>query len=215
MNNVIRVMIVDDHEAVREALRALVNAQDDMEVCAEASTGPEALQRVPVEMPDIVLMDVSMPGWSGSMTTRKVIEACPLVKIIAVSRHDDPSIVRAMWEAGAAAYVQKQTAARDLVDAIRAVAKGKMHGPVAHAPASPVAVEDPQSREHEPEAFLTEAEERVLRLVATAASHDQIGRSLSLSSADAIALKSRAMEKAGLSSRIQVVGYAQRRGWID
>ena len=121
MDNMIRVVIVDDHQAVRDGLSALISNEADMEVSAEASNGQDALERVRALCPTVVLMDVSMPGWSGMTTTRKVLDACPGTRIIAVSRYDDPSVVQGMLAAGAVGYVLKQDATRDLIDTIRSV----------------------------------------------------------------------------------------------
>ena len=162
-------------------------------------------------------MDVSMPGWSGVTTTRKVLEVCPDTRIIAVSRYDDPSVVQGMLAAGAAGYVLKQNAPHQLIDAIRAVAAGgqfldrAMH----HTPEPVVPVGTGDTREDNPDCALDDSEQRVLLLVAEACSNEQIAQSLAISADDATALKNQAMRKAGLASRIQVVGYAQRRGWIE
>jgi DNA-binding NarL/FixJ family response regulator len=217
MDNVIRIVIVDDHEAVRDGLSALVSNEPDMEVSAEASNGQDALERVRAVRPTVVLMDVSMPGWSGMTTTRRVLEVCPGTKIIALSRYDDPSVVRGMLDAGAVGYVLKQNASGDLIHAIRAVAAGKMILP-SEKPRTPQPVahdQSSESREEDPGDSLSDTEQRVLLLVAKACSNEQIARSLSMSADDTAAIKNQAMRKAGLVSRIQVVGYAQRRGWID
>ena len=218
----IRVVIVDDHEAVRHGLRAIVSAQDDMKVSAEASNGEDALECVRSLRPSIVLMDVSMPGWSGLTTTRKVIEAYPDTRIIALSRYDDPSVVRGMLDAGATGYVLKQHAARELINAIRAVAAGQQipdstipDSTIRPTPDHSVDLGSGESCEDDPGGVLTEREQRVLLLIATASSNEQIARLLSISADDATLLKHQAMRKAGLASRIQVMGYAQRRGWID
>ena len=213
----IRVVIVDDHPAVREGLRALLSNQEDIEVSAEASNGHDALQSVRAVCPSVVLMDVSMPGWTGAMTTRRILEACPGTRIIAVSRYDDPGVVRSMLDAGAAGYVLKQHAPRELIDAIRAVAEGR---PVPgrtlpRVPEPSLHADSADSGDQHPDGLLTDSEQRVLLLVATATSNEEIARSLAISAADATAIKNQAMRKAGLVSRVQVVGYAQRRGWID
>jgi DNA-binding NarL/FixJ family response regulator len=213
----IRVVIVDDHAAVREGLKALLDSHHDIEVGAEAGSGPEALERVLTVCPSVVLMDVSMPGWSGVTTTRRILELCPDTRIIAVSRHDDSGVVQGMLAAGAAGYVQKQNAPRELIDTIRAVAAGRrMAGPaIDRAPGPGGHAGAAESREDAADAALTEREQRVLLLVAKACSNEQIAQLLSISEDEAGAVKNEAMRKAGLASRIQVVGYAQRRGWIE
>jgi DNA-binding NarL/FixJ family response regulator len=217
MDNMIRVVIVDDHQAVRDGLRALVNDQNDMEVSAEATNGPDALECVRTLCPSVVLMDVSMPGWSGVTTTRKILAECPDTKIIAVSRHGDASFVEGMLGAGAIGYVLKQNAARELIDAIRSVAAGRQFlDHTLHPTLVPgVHAAKGQVLEGDAEGSLTDTEQCVLRLVARACSNEQIAQSLSISAEEASSVESQAMRKAGLASRVQVVGYAQRRGWID
>jgi two-component system, NarL family, response regulator NreC len=213
---VLRIVIVDDHTEIRDALRRIVDAQGDMEVVAEASNGQVALGCVQALLPSVVLMDVSMPGWSGVTTTEKVRGACPEVKVIAISRHDDPAIVRAMLEAGAAGYLLKQRASTELIDAIRAVAAGATHVDSSMLAANGPRVQAACGESHAPDlaAPLTEMEERVLQLVASAYSNHQIGCALSISADAAAALKTQAMRRAGLVSRIQVIGYARQRGWM-
>jgi DNA-binding NarL/FixJ family response regulator len=188
-----------------------------MVVSAEAGNGQDAVQCVQAECPSVVLMDVSMPGWSGVTTTRKVLEVCPETRIIAVSRYDDPSVVQGMLAAGATGYVLKQNAPRELIDAIRAVAAGGQFFDRAmqHTPEPDIQAGSAETCEDTPDCSLDDSEQRVLLLVAEACSNEQIAQSLAISADDATALKNQAMRKAGLASRIQVMGYAQRRGWIE
>ncbi len=162
-------------------------------------------------------MDVSMPGWSGVTTTRKVLEVCPDTRIIALSRYDDSSVVQGMLAAGAAGYVLKQNAPHELIDAIRAVSAGGqfLDRTMRHTPEPAVQAGSGEAREDNADCALDDREQRVLLLVAEACSNEQIAQSLAISADDATALKNQAMRKAGLASRIQVMGYAQRRGWIE
>lgn len=122
-----RIVIVDDDAEVRARLRLIVSSETDMDVVGEASDGHQALRMVQTLRPLIVLMDISMPGWSGLTTTRMILRACPSVRVIAVSGHQDPSVVQAMLDAGAAGYLLKQNAFQELTDVIRSVAAGATH----------------------------------------------------------------------------------------
>jgi DNA-binding NarL/FixJ family response regulator len=156
-----------------------------------------------------------MPGWSGPTTTRKILAVCPDTRIIAVSRYDDASVVQGMLGAGAVGYVLKQNAARELAEAIRLVAAGGQFLDDALHSAPVPGVRAACSQLTDADGSLTDTEQRVLRLVAGACSNEQIAQSLAISAEEAGSVKTQAMRKAGLTSRVQVVGYAQRRGWMD
>lgn len=209
-----RILIVDDHAAVREGLRHLVMAQHDMQVVGDAADGQGALRSVCALHPDIVLMDISMPGWSGVTTAQKVTEVQPLIKVIAVSRHDELSMVNAMLGAGAKGYVLKQSASDALLAAIRTVAAGRIYVDEAIRIADPTIQPVPIRRERELPADLTVDEEELLRLVANSRSNREIAELLTISAGNVATLRSEAMRKAGLASRIQVMAYARKRGWL-
>lgn len=213
---VLRIIIVDDHAAVREGLKRLISDQHDMDVVAEAGDGQTGLRLVQEHQPDVVLMDVSMPGWSGVVTTKAVREGCPEAKVLALSRHQEREMVRTMLDAGAAGYVLKRSSSVELIEAIRAVADGRQRlDPAFTRPSGDEAVSAAAPEEGSPEPSLTPDEEQVLQLVAAAHSNDEVSRRLGMSPADAAAVKRRAMEKARLASRVQLVAFARRRGWIE
>src|ERR1044071_9945170 len=117
-------MLADDHETVRAGLKMIVNAQDDMEVVGFAGDGHEAIIRAQELLPDVLVMDISMPKLNGLKATEKLNEICPQVKVLTLSRHADDGYVRELLNAGAWAYVLKQSAPSELIHAIRAVAGG-------------------------------------------------------------------------------------------
>jgi two-component system response regulator NreC len=215
-DSVLRIVIVDDHAVVRDGLRQVVSAYADMEVVAEAADGEEALRCVLRYRPSVVLMDISMPGWSGITTTQKVIEAVPSTRVIGVSRHVDLGIVRGMLGAGAAGYVLKQRPTRGLIEAIRIVAGGGTYidseiGDQGASGVSPTS-DEPADDQHAP--GLSDAETGVLRHLAEAHSYQEIAAAMSLSVADVATLRSAAMRKAGLASRIELMAYARKRRWL-
>ena len=120
----LRVLLADDHAIVREGLRALVDAQPDMEVVGEAADGRAACEPREALRPDVVVMDVSMPGLSGARATERLKQACPHIKVLALTVHEDRGYLHQLLEAGASGYVLKRAAAEELIHAIRAVAAG-------------------------------------------------------------------------------------------
>jgi DNA-binding NarL/FixJ family response regulator len=121
-----RIFLADDHAVVREGLKALVNAQAGMEVIGEAADGQSALDATVELQPDVVIMDVSMPGLSGAKVTEQLKQAFPQVKVLALMVHEDKSYLRQILEAGASGYMLKRAAAEEPVRAIRTVAAGKV-----------------------------------------------------------------------------------------
>ena len=124
MTSPVRVLIADDHGVVAEGLSYLIQAQPDMEVTGEAGDGESACELVPNLRPDVVVMDVSMPGMSGARATEQLRQTCPQVKVLALTVHEDKGYLRLLLEAGASGYVLKRAAAEELIHAIRTVAAG-------------------------------------------------------------------------------------------
>ena len=121
----LRIFLADDHAVVREGLKALINAQPGMTIVGEAADGLDACERVPEMRPDVVVMDVSMPGLTGSEATERLRRECPQVKVLALTVHEDKGYIRQLLAAGAAGYVLKRTAPEELIRAIRVVAAGE------------------------------------------------------------------------------------------
>ena len=119
VSTAVRILIVDDHELVREGLHCLLNEYNDLTVVGQASTGQEALQLVGTLRPDVVIMDMQMPGWNGAETTRRILKEHPLIKVIGLSVQTDPHIGRSMIEAGAAVFLPKEAINTDLYAAVR------------------------------------------------------------------------------------------------
>jgi len=115
----VRILIVDDHELVREGVRCLLNEYSDLAVVGQASTGQEALQLVGTLRPDVVIMDMQMPGWNGAETTRRILKEHPLIKVIGLSVQTDPHVAQSMLEAGAAVFLPKESINTDLYAAVR------------------------------------------------------------------------------------------------
>jgi DNA-binding NarL/FixJ family response regulator len=211
----LRILIVDDHALVREGLKRLIHEQPDMLVVGEAGDGPEALRVAKECLPDVALVDIWMPGLDGARITQMITDACPQVKVIALTRHDDAGFVRKLLEAGAMGYVLKQSALSELTRAVRAVAVGQQFVDASIRGAVPPSPDPaPAEPSAAPEVPLSSQEQTVLRLVAAAYSYQEIAASLSIDLTEVLATRSVAMAKAGLATRTDVVHYAQARGWL-
>jgi DNA-binding NarL/FixJ family response regulator len=202
----LRVMVVDDNDLIRDGLKRVIDREHDMETVGEARNGEEALRLADALQPTILLLDVSMPGMSGVEVTRVMRTRCPAVKVIGVTRHPEPGFVSAMLEAGATGYVLKQSRSDELIRAVRSVAAGHRYLDQALTRA------EGASDQRDDGPVLNDTEERVLRLVAESQSNQEIAQQLSITTEDASTMKSDAMQKAGLVTRVQVVNYVRARG---
>ena len=210
----LRIMLADDHETVREGLKMIVNAQDDMEVVGLAGDGDEAVARAQELLPDVLVIDISMPKLNGLKATEKLTRVCPKVKVLTLSRHADDGYIRGLLAAGACAYVLKQSAPGELVHAIRAVAAGgKYIDPKLTAKVADSYVD--RASRGEAKGILSDRESEVLRLIALGYSNKEIGASLSLSVKTIEVHKANAMRKLNITSRIDLVRYAIFQGWMQ
>lgn len=214
MGQKVRVVVVDDHELIREGLKHVIDHEDDMEIVGEARSGEEAIRVVHALQPTILLVDVSMPRMSGVEVTRVIRRECPTVRVIGVTRHREPGFVSAMLEAGAAGYVLKQSLSDELKRAVRSVAAGEQYVDRALTGAEgtsfPAGLR-PAPDHRKEEAILNDTEERVLQLVAGSQSNQEIAQQLSISADEVGTIKSVAMQKAGLATRVQVAEYVRAR----
>jgi len=213
-NGAIRVLLVDDHALVRDGLKRLINDEPGMEIVGEARDGPEAVTLAQSIRPAVAVVDMSMPGWDGVRTTVALKHACPDLQIIILTRHTNPVFVQRSLQAGADGYVRKQSAAVELTAAIRAVAAGKPYvdEPIGAITSPASAPASSRTDDSDPPA-LTPLEEQVLRFVAAAHSNEHIGGQLGIPAAEVAHVKARAMGKARLATRLQVMRYAEDRGW--
>jgi NarL family two-component system response regulator LiaR len=214
MTEVITVMIVDDHEMVRQGAAGYLEAQEDLQVIAEASSGEEALALAKEHVPDVVLMDLVMPGLDGVEATRRLKDDSPRTQIIILtSFHEDEHIFPAL-QAGAISYLLKDVKATELVEAIRRAASGEatLHPRVAERVIKEFRVGDPD-REH---LFtdLTEREMEVLKLIAAGNSNQKIADKLVISLGTVKGHVSNILSKLHLADRTQAAVYAWKEGLI-
>jgi two-component system, NarL family, response regulator NreC len=206
----IRVLLADDHETVREGLRLLVDAQEDMEVVGEAGDGKAALDQISALHPDVLVLDLTMPGMSGLNTARVLKGGTAKPAVVALTRHDDDAFVQELIGAGALAYVLKQSSSATLLNAIRvAAAGGQFLDPALPPPEYP---RDPRRRAQTPP--VTERESEVLRMVAIGHSNKEIAAALNISVKTVEVHKANAMRKLNLRGRTDVVRYAVMNEWL-
>jgi DNA-binding NarL/FixJ family response regulator len=193
----------------------IVNAQTDMEVVGEAEDGGVALAAAEKLRPDVVVMDVSMPGVNGLKATEILQQRCPHVKVVMLTRHAEAGYVRQLLRAGASGYILKQSRSVDLLHGIRAVASGGTY--IDPSLAADLLGDHGKPRERvDPDgASLTARETDVLRLMASGHSNKEIAGRLGISVKTVETHKANAMHKLGMRSRIDVVRFAVLRGWLD
>ncbi|PDV98496.1 response regulator transcription factor [Candidatus Chloroploca asiatica] len=212
----ITVFLVDDHMVLREGLKTLIAAQADMNVIGEASDGEDAWEQIAETRPNVVIMDISMPGGNGIKATERIKQTYPEVKVLVLSIHDDTSYLRQMLSVGASGYILKHTAADALIQAIRIVAAGGVYlEPSLAEHVVSRYVQRPSAASDLLGAELSEREREVVQGVVQGYSNKDIANQLSLSVKTVETYRARALEKLGLTSRSALVRYALERGWLE
>jgi DNA-binding NarL/FixJ family response regulator len=211
----LRVFLADDHAVVREGLKALINAQSGIMVVGEAADGLTVCKQVPELRPDVVVMDVSMPGLTGSQATERLRKECPLVRVLALTVHEGKGYIRQLLAAGAAGYVLKRAAAEELIHAIRVVAAGGVYlDPTMAGKVVGGFVQRSSMNSQATGGTLSDREEAVARQTAAGHSNKEIAARLELSVKTVDSYRARGMEKLGLQSRADLVRYAVQQGWL-
>ena len=215
MSEKLRILLAEDHKTVREGIKLLVNAQDDMEVIGEAGDGEIAVNMASELNPDIVVMDISMPELNGLRATRRIRSNGLDVKILMLTRHTDDGYLQQLIEAGANGYVLKQSAPNELINAIRAVGNGNSYlDPALTNKVMGGYASRTVNIRGENKNTLTDRESEVLRLIALGYSNKEIAESMSLSVKTIEAHKANGMQKLGINSRIGIVRYAILQDWL-
>jgi DNA-binding NarL/FixJ family response regulator len=204
----IRILLADDHAILREGLRSMLRYCDDMQVVGDARNGDEALARVDELRPDIVVMDIAMPGTNGIEATRLIRERYPQTEVLVLSQHVEAQYVLSMVRAGARGYVPKEAVGAEFIAALRALGSGKafFHPSVATAALEEVG---------EASDVLTPRERQVLRLIVDGQTSAQIAESLSLSVNTVVWHRANLMSKADVHNVAELVNYAYQRGLMD
>jgi len=217
MQEMTRILLAEDHNTVREGIKMLVNAQPDMEVIGEAADGRAAIEETRRLLPDLLVMDISMPEINGLKATEKLRQEFPDLKILTLTRHTDDGYLQQLIKAGVNGYVLKQSAPTELINAIRTVTSGRSYvdseltqrvlGGYASRAVGPL------RGEGSPE--VSDRESEVIRLIAWGYSNKEIATRLNLSVKTIEAHKANAMRKLNMRSRIDIVRYAILRGWLE
>jgi DNA-binding NarL/FixJ family response regulator len=212
----IRVILADDHAVVRAGLKAVLSTAKDIEVIGEAKNGNEAVALAERFKPDIVVMDLSMPDLDGTAATKQIVEKQIPTKVLVLTMHAEEDYLVPLMEAGAAGYLVKSAADRELVDAVRAIAHGDVYvrPAAARVLAKNLTKKDPEKVNRERFDKLTQREQDVLRLVAQGFSAPEIGERLYISPKTVDTYKQRIHEKLGLAHRSDYVQFALKLGLL-
>ena len=211
----LRVLLADDHVTVRHGLRLLIDGQPDMTVVSEASDGNSALQSALELKPDVIVMDISMPGMNGLVATRTLKQLDPGAAIVTLTRHSDDAYLQELLRAGVSGYVLKQSAPAELLQAIRAAGAGRQYlDSTLAARVTAGFFARTGKRQSGAVATLSDRESEVLRLIASGYSNKEIAARLMLSVKTVEAHKANAMRKLDLHGRIDIVKYAVLQGWL-
>src|SRR5215469_16956330 len=213
----ISVLLVDDHNIVRQGLKALLTAEGDISVMAEAQTGREAVQLAAKLHPEVVVMDLAMPLLNGWEATRQILKVAPSAKILVLSTYDSDEHVQQAIASGAAAYLIKQTAAADLVKAIREVRKGNAYfsPPIAQRLRERTYQNGTEKPPQAPEVELTLREAEVLQLIAEGFANKQIAAELGLSVKTVEKHRQQVMNKLNIHDTASLVRHAAAKGIIE
>jgi len=211
----IRILIVDDHAIVRAGIRALLQLHPDFEVVGEAADGREALAQVHALQPDVVLMDIGMPGMDGLAATYEIANACPQARVLILTQHENREYILPALRAGAAGYVLKRAPDDSLVRAIREVHAG---GTYLDPRISDVLVDSVRRQNDgvpsDPYETLTEREREVLVLLAQGKTYQEVAETLFISVKTVDFHRANLMRKLGLSNRAELVRFAIERGLV-
>ncbi len=208
-----RVLIVDDHAVVRAGLKLLLDAEEDIEVVGEAGSAEQAVFEARALKPDVVLMDIVMPGKGGIEGAPAVLKEAPDAKLLVLSMQDDPSYVREAFAVGAAGYVLKEAADAELVAAVREVAAGGRY--VHPALGARLAAAEAEARAQAEADPLSEREREVLRLLALGHTNQEIAKMLYISVRTAETHRAHIMQKLRLSTRAELVRHALAHGLLE
>ncbi len=217
MADKIRILLVDDHAILRAGLRAILNAEPDIEVVDEAGDGQEAVAKADRLRPDVVLMDISMPVMDGLEATRRIQECCPEAKVLVLTVHDNEEYLFQVLKAGGSGYVVKKSADTELISAIRAVHRGE-------AFLSPMATKmviggfiQAVGREKTKQDYtnLTNREEEVLKLITEGHTNQEIADRLFISVKTVESHRAHILDKLELHTRADLVKYARTHGMLD
>ena len=207
------ILLVDDHQMMRDGLRAVLEKESDLHVSGEAADGRTALELCATLHPDVVVMDIGMPGLNGIEATRQVTTHHPRTRVVALSMNADRRYVHAMFEAGAWAYLVKSSASDELIRAIRAVAHDEKYvSPTVASAVLDTFVTGPRAQQHDPRSELSPREREVLQLLAEGMTSKEIAAKLDLAVSTIETHRKQIMAKLELRSVAELTKFAIRTG---
>ncbi len=213
MNNVIEILVVDDHPLFRQGVVGSLQSTPQFKVVGETSSGEEALDLALALMPDVVLLDISMPGWSGILTAEKIATACPATTIIMLTASEDKDKLLSALKAGARGYVLKGVSAKELADVIRSTHAGEVY--VSASIASEMLVSLTKGKAPDPLQELTNREREILLLIGTGLTNRAIGDKINLSEKTIKHYVTNILHKLQVRNRVEAALYAAKHGLTD
>jgi two-component system, NarL family, nitrate/nitrite response regulator NarL len=201
MVEAIRVLVVDDHPLFRQGVVQALGAEQDLKIVGEASSGEEALKLACALLPDVVLLDISMPGWGGLITAEKITTACPATVIVMLTVSEDKDKLLAAFKAGARAYVLKGVGARELANVLRTALAGEVY--VSPSLASEMLVSLTRGQAPDPLQELTDREREILSLIGTGLTNREIGERIFLSEKTIKHYVTNILQKLQVRSRVE------------
>jgi two-component system, NarL family, nitrate/nitrite response regulator NarL len=201
MTEAIRVLVVDDHPLFRQGVVQALGAEQDLKIVGEAASGEEALKLACALLPDVVLLDISMPGWGGLITAEKITTACPATVIVMLTVSEDKDKLLAAFKAGARAYVLKGVAARELANVLRTAVAGEVY--VSPSLASEMLVSLTRGKAPDPLQELTDREREILSLIGTGLTNREIGERIFLSEKTIKHYVTNILQKLQVRSRVE------------
>jgi two-component system response regulator NreC len=215
MNGKVKVLVVDDHEVVRQGIKMVLDTDPELDVVGEASSGEEAIEKVRELHPSVVVMDISMPGLSGFEATRRIRQSNPEIQILALTVHDSEAYVFQMLQAGATGYVLKRAPSEEVIQAVKRANAGES---VLHPSVAKLLIRDYLTRVERGEEVsydtLSDREREILKLIAEGRTNKEIAEMLFLSVKTVQAHRANLMRKLGMHDRTELVKYAIRKGII-
>jgi DNA-binding NarL/FixJ family response regulator len=210
----IRILVVDDHAIMRDGIRALLSIDGSLEMVGEASEGKEAVEKAQELRPDVIIMDISMPGMDGMEATRRITKRNTITKVLILTQHENKDYILSAIKAGAAGYVPKKALGTELVSAIHAVYRGDSF---LYPSAATALIESYRKRSEEAEPYeeLTPKEREILKLIAEGHTSREIAGILIISLKTVMGHRAKIMEKLNLHNSAELIKYALRKGLVS